>query len=227
MKKTIAVVIPAYNAEKFIKDALNSVKQQSYAPSQVIVVNDGSTDKTQEILDTIEGITVVNKENTGIGDSLNAGIAHAYSELISFLDADDVWVKDKLMLQMKEFEKISYSGIVFGQIEQSFHEEIEDELKSRLENPRQFLPGVHRSTMLINRVSFNKVGPFSTDFISEEFLEWYIRAKEQNLDVRIIDQVVAKRRIHGKNITLGSERKMANKFPSILKQALDRRRSNE
>jgi len=227
MRKSIAVIIPVYNAERFIEEAIKSVKDQTYTLTEIIVVNDGSTDRTSEILNTIDNIKVIEKKNSGIGDSLNTGIKNTDAEVITFLDADDLWIREKLSIQMEAFEKMNCSGIVFGQIEQFFHDEMEDDLKSKLEQPKKFLPGVHRSTMLIDKASLEKVGFFSTDYVSEEFLEWFIRAKESKINVKNLPELVAKRRIHGDNITLGLERKEANKFPSILKQALDRRRSKQ
>ncbi len=217
------MIIPAYNAERYVADAIKSVQQQS-PPTRIIVVNDGSTDNTAEVLKSIQGITVIHQENQGIGQTLNNGLQYADTDLISFLDADDLWCENKLMLQMQVFEKMNFSGIVFGQIEQFFSEDIEESVKVRLEEPQRILPGVHRSTMLTDKETLRRVGDFSVDYVSEEFLDWYLRAKEHAVPIQIIDHILARRRIHGNNITLGVERKEANKFPLIIKQALERRR---
>ncbi len=225
--KSISVVIPVYNTEKYVSEAIESVLSQSYPAEQVVVVNDGSTDGTAKILDSIRGIQVIHQENKGIGPTLNNALEITNSQFISFLDADDLWYPNKLEKQMIALEKMDYSGIVFGQIEQFLSMDIDHSLEARLETPKKFLPGVHRSTMLIDRKSMDLVGWFSTEYLSEEFLDWYLRAKEALIPTTILDEVVARRRIHGGNITLGYERKEKNEFPSIIKQALDRRRSNQ
>jgi teichuronic acid biosynthesis glycosyltransferase TuaG len=96
-----SVIIPAYNAEKTIARALDSVFAQSYQPFEVIVVDDASRDSTKQILETgyAGRVTVISKLfNTGSSVARNSGMDAAKGDYIAFLDADDVWHKDKLML---------------------------------------------------------------------------------------------------------------------------------
>ena len=91
----ISVIIPVYNAEKTIKKCLNSVIEQSYQNLEIICVNDGSTDKSLDIIKTYKNITIINnKKNKGIGYSRNIGIKKATGDYISFIDSDDYIDKD-------------------------------------------------------------------------------------------------------------------------------------
>lgn len=87
----IAVVVPAYNQEMFIARALDSVLRQTVAASEVIVVDDGSRDRTAEVVRRFSGVTLMQQANRERGATRNAGILHAKAEWIALLDADDEW----------------------------------------------------------------------------------------------------------------------------------------
>ena len=102
---TVSAVIPAYNCQDYIKRCINSVLAQTQLPDEIIVVNDGSTDKTLEILDEyIDKITVITQPNSGEGAARNTGIRSAKSDFIAFLDSDDEWLPDYIQTQMQILE---------------------------------------------------------------------------------------------------------------------------
>ncbi len=88
-KPLVSVIIPAYNAEKYIEIAVNSVLKQSYPNIEIIVINDGSTDNTLDVLSRFPNIVVISTENKGVSNARNMGIEASKGEYISFLDADD------------------------------------------------------------------------------------------------------------------------------------------
>lgn len=94
----ISVIIPVYNAEKYLEKSVRSVIEQTYGNLEIICVNDGSTDGSAEILSRLQAedpkVVVVDKANGGLGDARNAGLAVATSEWISFLDSDDFLCAD-------------------------------------------------------------------------------------------------------------------------------------
>ena len=101
-RPSISVVIPAYNAARFLAATLESVLAQSYPVSECIVVDDGSVDSTADIVGEFEArVTLVSQTNQGVAAARNRGVLEATSELIAFCDADDVWRKDKLELQVQ------------------------------------------------------------------------------------------------------------------------------
>lgn len=100
----VSVVIPAYNAAKYIEDTLASVIAQTIQDFEIIVVNDGSTDNTKEILDRIatadNRINPIHKSNSGVSDTRNIGMEMAKGQYLAFLDADDIWKPYKLEIQI-------------------------------------------------------------------------------------------------------------------------------
>ena len=109
---SISVLIPAYNAENTIVDALNSVISQKYkGVIKIIVIDDGSTDSTVQVINSfistnkISNIYILKKENGGVSSARNYGLKNVNTEYIAFLDADDIWLPGKLDAQMECFTK--------------------------------------------------------------------------------------------------------------------------
>ena len=225
MKQEIAVVIPAYNAGKFIEETIQSVFKQTYAPAEIIVVDDGSTDNTREIVSAYDEITYCRQTNQGTAAALNTGIKKARSEYLALLDHDDIWLPGKLAKQVELLESDDSVNMVFTMIENFFSSWIPDELKTKIEISDSPLVGIHKSTLFIRRADFLEVGLFSTESHTQELLDWFARAKEKGLKEKVIREVLAKRRIHGTNQTL-LNKEMKNDFPKVIKAILDRRRSS-
>lgn len=112
----ISVVVPAYNAEYTIRDTITSVLKQTFSDFELIVINDGSTDKTLEVVSTIQDyrIKIFSYENGGLPVARNRGISHAIGEFITFLDADDLWTQDKLELQLSALQKHPEAGLAYS-----------------------------------------------------------------------------------------------------------------
>ena len=112
----VSVIIPAYNAEKYIKQTINSVLEQSFQSFEIIVVNDGSTDKTRDIVSRLQkenhNIKLIDQINSGVSSARNNGIKNAQGGFIAFLDADDLWHPEKLLLQVSEIKKDNNIGVV-------------------------------------------------------------------------------------------------------------------
>jgi len=113
---TISVVIPAYNAERTILETIASVQQQSFSDFELIVINDGSTDRTLELLHSIndERLRILSYENGGVSVARNRGISQASGEFISFIDADDLWSPDKLESQLATLQQHPEAGVAYS-----------------------------------------------------------------------------------------------------------------
>ncbi|MGZ6316392.1 MAG: glycosyltransferase family 2 protein [Anaerolineales bacterium] len=98
----VSAIITAYNSEAFVDDAITSVLRQSRPVDEILVVDDGSTDRTREIVETYKdrGVIYLFQENAGAGAARNLGIQHSQGEFVAFLDADDIWLEDKNRLQV-------------------------------------------------------------------------------------------------------------------------------
>ena len=121
-KKLISVIIPMYNSEEYIKTTLYSALNQSYKNIEIIVIDDASTDGSVEIIRKIASsdnrIRLISNEiNKGVAESRNTGILSSNGEYLAFLDSDDIWIKNKLEIQMEELEKsnkdVSYTSFEF------------------------------------------------------------------------------------------------------------------
>lgn len=111
--KTVSVVIPSYNYARYVAEAIDSVLAQTRPPLEIIVVDDGSTDATAEVLATFgDRIRVLRQQNQGVSVARNRGVAEARGEYIAFMDADDVWKPRKLELQMARFDADPSLGLV-------------------------------------------------------------------------------------------------------------------
>ena len=115
---TFSVVIPAYNREKEIAKSIRSVLNQTFPDFEIIVVDDGSTDKTCEVVQSIKDnrIRCIRKENAGASSARNTGIAEAKGLYVSFLDSDDEWLPTMLEKQYEKFSNDDSIGFVYSNI---------------------------------------------------------------------------------------------------------------
>src|SRR5262245_140149 len=102
----VSVVLPVYNGERFIGEAIQSVLDQTFRDFTLVVVDDGSTDHTETIVRRLKGPIIYHRqENRGAGVARNLGVALTQSEWIAFMDADDIWDREKLSAQFEYLEK--------------------------------------------------------------------------------------------------------------------------
>jgi glycosyltransferase involved in cell wall biosynthesis len=122
---SISIIIPAYNAERTILDTIASVQQQTFADFELIVINDGSTDGTLELLQTVQDdrLQVFCYENGGLPTARNRGIERSQGEFIAFLDADDLWTTDKLELQLAALRTHLDAGLAYSWTYYKFNSE--------------------------------------------------------------------------------------------------------
>lgn len=220
----VSVIIPVYNCERYLSEAIESVLAQTYKMLEIIVVDDGSTDKTAEIVKKFDSsVHYCYQENSGCGAARNRGIELAQGNFFAFLDADDVWQEDKLMLQMNAFKKDPELDIVFGHVKQFHSPELDERMKAKLHCPSELMPGIAPSTVLIKRDVFLSVGLFETNLKIAEFADWHVRATELGLRMLMLSNLVAKRRLHKTNMGI-TKRQSRSDYVRILKASLDRRR---
>lgn len=112
----VSVIIPAYNAEKTILETIESLQEQTLSDFEIIVINDGSTDRTIELLSALSDprLKVFSYENGGLPTARNRGISHATGEFISFIDADDLWTSDKLQAQIEALQVHPEAGVAYS-----------------------------------------------------------------------------------------------------------------
>lgn len=211
----VSVITPAYNAARFIRETLDSALAQTYPRVEVIVVDDGSTDETAEILRGYGSrIRYIHQTNQGVSAARNRAIAASHGEIIAFLDADDVWFAEKLALQVEEYVGhpetgmiacgtyyIDEHGVVFDQRKPS-------KFKSRQQAFKAFLIGNRinggPSTVIVPKRCLDAVGGFDPMLHGTEDWDLWIRLA-QRFSVRSVDRSLSRYRVHlgnfHKNIT--------------------------
>ena len=222
MLNDISVVIPAYNSERFVAEAIESALGQSHPPVEVIVIDDGSTDGTADVVRSFKDrVHYHYQENGGIGRARNKGVELAQCTFLSFVDSDDCWTKNKLSLQLQEFSRDPELDMVFGQALQVVTGDAWDNRSSSTEN---LAPALVPGGILVKRESFLRVGEFRSDTKVGEFIDWYARAIELGLKSRVTSDLVLWRRLHDSNTGI-RERASVSDYARVLKASLDRRRA--
>jgi glycosyltransferase involved in cell wall biosynthesis len=216
----ISVIIPVYNGERFIQEAIRSILNQGYHPIEILVVDDGSTDDTKmRVLDFGKQIKYLYQKNQGPGAARNSGLKYAKGNLIGFLDCDDLWPEGRLDLLLQKYKEDPFLEIVMGHIRS---EPVQDSIKvpEKLLNPHVmplFGSGLFKKSV------FKKVGLIDVSLRYSEDQDWFLRAKEKGVSISILTEIVLIRRIHSDNMTDGADWKEVN-ILKVLKKSIDRRR---
>jgi ABC-type multidrug transport system fused ATPase/permease subunit/GT2 family glycosyltransferase len=220
----VSVVMPAFNAERYIAEAIASVLGQTYPRIELVVVDDGSTDRTREIMRAFGDrlVAIDSPANGGIGDARNRGLAAAKGDFIAFMDADDIWTADKIERQMRAFEEEPGLGLSFTQMQCFVSPELPDEVRELRACPTEPQAGIVAATALVRRAVVERVGPFDTALKVGEFIDWFSRAKDEGFTWRLEPGVHLKRRIHDSNTGV-TQRASYVDYVRVARRALKRR----
>lgn len=223
-KDLISVIMPVYNGEKFVSQAIESILRQQYQSLQIIVVNDGSTDHSENILRQYEdSITYIEQENGGPPSARNRGLKEANGEYITFIDQDDIWHPDKLEIQLLEFEKHENLQIAIGfSLKLPFSSP--DDLNPESLKKRSIF-NLLLGSSLIKKSAFEITGNFNKLMLVGDDTDWFIRARENQLPISVHRDLVFYHRLHENNFTKKTDR---SKFVlQLLKQAVDRKKTSD
>ena len=221
----ISVIIPTYNAARYLPDAIESILAQNYPNLEIIIVDDGSTDNTTEILRNYDQkIIYYYQKNRGPASARNQGLQLSNGEFIAFLDADDLWPKDKIKHQLLHFLKSPDTDIVVGRQRVEYlpdaKELLYDDTLISETQVCQSLP-----IALIRKTVFDIIGNFDEELIYFEDWDWHLRARESNLTILVYNEVTNIHRRHANNMTHDILR--MNKYAfNMFRKSLKRRREN-
>lgn len=212
----VSIVIPAYNSEKFIAETLESVFAQTYQIFEIIVVDDGSTDKTVEIIQSYGNkIRLYQQANKGPGAARNLGVSMAKGELLAFVDSDDIWVKDKLAQQVHRFRENPDLAILCGDFKRwnqrddggfdplpadETAEEIHFDTKGWNYAALLLDSEVWICTVMLRKSAWLILGGMDEAFRIGEDWDFFIRASRQ-FEIKKLNKVLAFYRIHHTSIT--------------------------
>lgn len=219
----ISVIIPVWNGEKYLAKAIESALAQDYPHKEIIVVNDGSTDSTQTILDRFGSrIRSIYQPNQGLGAARNTGIRASTGSYLAFLDHDDFWIETKLTAQMAKMT--AEDPLVFSHVKQFICPSLVSQESRRLTVHEGILPGYFAGTLLVSKKRFLQIGPFFEKKTVGEFVDWYARALEAKVPIVMLPELTLYRRIHSHNMGRQKDLYQRTEYLKILKNSLDRRR---
>lgn len=220
----VSIIIPVYNSEKFIRETILSVLSQNYHDYEIIVVDDGSIDNSSSILHSFgDKIKYFYQENQGLSCSRNFALHQAQGEFIAFLDQDDLWLPDKLRMQVSFLESHKEAAMVFTD-SHIINEKgiIQGRLFRGLNIPQghifeqlflfDFIPLL---SVLIRKTIFEQVGEFAPHLGIAEDYDLFLRVSKK-YPVYLINFPLAKYRIHSSNASRDTE-KAAREVLSVVK----------
>lgn len=217
----VSVIIPVYNSEEYLAQAIESVLAQTYRPTELIVVDDGSDDQSSAIARSYREVSYLCQDNQGPPTARNRGLAAARGKFISFIDHDDVWLPGKLELQI---------GVLLGHPHVGFTIcRVENFLDTRFSLPPAartialMKEQISLNTLVVRRGVFDRVGSFDPAYFIGHDLDWVARAMDMGVDMTILPEVLVRRRIHATNLSYDVETRRKDVF-RLLKASIDRQR---
>lgn len=220
-KVPVAVIVPAYNAAAYLKQAIESVQAQTSLPEEIVVIDDGSSDGTAEVAQAL-GVKVFSRSNAGVSAARNFGIKMTKCEWIAFLDADDVWEATKLERQLLATDVYPQAGLVASDfcqfndqgkiVQPSFlgqsgrygtivKEKLGDSLSIVQEPAYGFIKGGYfllPSSVLVRRSLVHRAGFFNERLNHAEDLEFFLRVLKYT-PILVVEEVLLRYRVHENN----------------------------
>jgi glycosyltransferase involved in cell wall biosynthesis len=197
----VSVIIPAFNAEAFLADAVASVLAQPCARVEVLIIDDGSTDGTARLAAGFpDPVRHVRQAHRGLPAARNHGVRIARGEVLAFLDADDLWSRDKLGLQLALLRSAPDAGIVIG------HTQLM-RLVGRERGTARFVEwgapvlALSMGSAVFRTAVFGRVGLFDETQAYCDDLDWFMRAAEQDVPRLVHSEVTLYYRRHDHNMT--------------------------
>jgi len=220
----VSVIIPVYNAERFLLEAVESVRRQDYQPMEIIIVDDESTDSSAALISNLgDDIRFFSQEHQGPSIARNQGLTMARGNVIAFLDADDIWPLGRLRLQITRLQEDPNLEVVMGRT-QYFGLLSVLRVKIRFEGPDNTAIIMSLGSALIRKSTFEKVGDLDESLPSHEDLDWFLRAREKGVSMLILKQITLQYRMHEGNYSLTQS--SVHGMMRVLKKSVIRRKSN-
>ena len=204
----VSVVIATFNNAQYIKQAIDSALNQTYPVHEIIIINDGSTDNTKEVLlEYGDRIIYLETDRKGPAYARNAGIKASTGDLVAFLDSDDYWILDKNERQVDIFNNDNEVGLVFGKLinfdnkNPDNRQIVPDKIYSGFVFDKLLVEGfIGLPSVMIKKDLINTIGMFNENLLTAEDTHFYLRASKK-YKFHAIEQPLVYRRLHGGNIS--------------------------
>jgi glycosyltransferase involved in cell wall biosynthesis len=224
----ISCVVPVFNGERYLKEALDSILVQTYRPLEIIVIDDGSTDGTAAVVTSYGAqVRYVSQPNAGPAAARNLGLREARGEFVAFLDADDLWYPEKLTRQMARFAARPELALCVTHIRNFLSSDVNSKIAAHYrDHPRliRALPGYATGTLLARWTLFHTVGHFDSTLKHSDTTEWFLRAAERGAIIELVPDALVYRRLHETNFSHLEACASREEYLQLVKSYLDRRR---
>ena len=217
-----------FNGAPYIRECLDSVLAQTWRPIEIIVVDDGSTDRTPELVaEYAEAVAYIRQGNAGAAAARNRGVRAAAGAFVAVLDSDDLWHSEKLARQMARFEQRPELEMCVTYLQNFWNDDVKHEEASFRGHPlSRPQPAYLTVAFLGRRHLFDTIGEFDVDLRLGEDTDWFLRAAEQGVITELLRDVMVYRRVHGKNTTRDRDARKAYML-KVVKASVDRRNAHQ
>lgn len=214
MNNLISIIIPAYNGEKYIQECITSIQNQNMN-TEIIVIDDISTDKTADIARSMGCKVIVNDEHKGQVAGKNTGVRAAKGKYWLTIDQDDVLTEGALRRFYEEFQKDESLKIVMAKLKD--FPDTSEQIKFCKKEP---FYGILTGAVMFKKDVFNKIGYFREDLITGDVIDLTNRLKKTDIEIKKIDFVSCKRRIHLTNFGRTNQKDEYRDYLKLLRERL-------
>lgn len=222
----VSAIIAVYNGADRLGEAIDSILAQDRASCEIIIVDDGSTDTTPDVIASYgPAVRGLRKEHAGLSAAHNFAIKHARGDAIAFLDHDDLWPPHALSSLVKLLQSDEAIDIASGKVDMRYERsEPPSELMRRClaETNRPFM--MH--SLLIRRHVFDRIGGFDESLTHAMDVDWYMRARDMGLRFGFVPEITMVYRMHDSNMTRDVFATTQG-IMAAFKHSLDRRRAGQ
>lgn len=224
----MTTIIPVKNGAAFIADALDSIARQALSPDEILIVDDGSTDNTANIVSQYAGsnpaIRLLEGPGKGPGPARNVALKQARGDIITFLDADDLWPADKLQVQIARMMQEPRVDVVSGYV-RYFDKLDRDTLAPADESRTNDIFHVHLGAAIFRRAVFEELGEFHEEMTYSEDVDLILRIRESDFAMTILDHITLYYRRHEHAMTAKITQDEARSFNMAIMRSMMRRKA--
>lgn len=222
----VSCIIPVWNGDKYLEEAIQSVLDQTYSRLEIVVVDDGSTDGTTKVISSFgDRLVSIRQKRAGPAAARNSGVNASRGDFIAFLDADDIWEPRKTEIQIARMLSREDLSICLCEVKNFWSPEIVLAGGQSLTESIEPVSGWFAQSMMVRRTVFHSIGLFDPALRHREAMEWLRRATDAGVSVDVVKEVLVHRRLH---LTNRSRARAGDDHKALLKIAQDamiRRRS--
>lgn len=220
---TVSVIIPAFNAERTLRETLESLHAQTTHVHDIIVVDDGSTDGTAALAQSFSGVTVIRQSNAGAAAAVNAGLALAKGDYIGLLDADDLWLPHSISSHLQQLQSQPHLDVSLGWVSEFICPSM-SAADAACFRPRPNQAAWLAGASLIKLKAFERVGRYDPAARGSGWIDWVDRARSAGIQFGMGSEIVLQRRLHTGSLSTSEGTKNGQGILSAVRLALARRR---